>query len=84
MKTTLLSLITFLSSIAAFACPVCEKQQPKLLQGISHGTGPQSSWDYGVVWVTVLIVLLTLFYALKWLIRPGEEGDQHIKRAFLH
>jgi hypothetical protein len=84
MKTILLSLIAFLSSIAAFACPVCEKQQPKLLQGISHGTGPQSSWDYGVVWVTVLIVVLTLFYTLKWLIRPGEEDNQHIKRAFLN
>lgn len=71
-------------SIATTACPVCEKQQPKLLQGISHGTGPQSNWDYALVWATVLIVALTLFYSIKWLIKPGEKSDEHIKRAFLN
>ena len=34
---------------AAIACPVCEKQQPKILQGITHGSGPQSNWDYIII-----------------------------------
>lgn len=84
MKTILLSVITFLISMAAYACPVCEKQQPKLLKGISHGTGPQSNLDYVLVWATVIIVALTLFYSVKWLLKPGEKSDEHIKRAFLN
>jgi hypothetical protein len=84
MKAKLLLLILFLNGIAAAACPVCERQQPALLQGISHGTGPQSNWDYALVGATVILVLVTLFYSVKWLIKPGEAGDRHIKRAFLN
>lgn len=84
MKTKLILLFFFLTISGADACPVCEKQQPKILQGITHGTGPESNWDYVIVGAAVLVVLLTLFYTLKWLFRPGEEGDNHIKRAFLN
>lgn len=85
MKAKML-LITalFLQSAAAYACPVCEKQQPKLLQGISHGTGPQSNWDYVIVWAAAIIVLLTLFYTVKWLIKPGEKDNNHIKRTVIN
>lgn len=74
----------FLQTVAAFACPVCDKQQPKILRGITHGTGPQSDWDYAIVWTAVLIVLITLFYTIKWLIKPGEKNDNHIKRMVLN
>ena len=59
-------------------CPVCEKAQPRLLRGITHGTGPESQWDYLIVLVMVVITVLTLVYSIKWLIRPG-EGAGHIK-----
>lgn len=83
MKTFLLTVLATLLSLAAFACPVCEKQQPKVLQGISHGAGPQSDWDYVLVWATVVIVVLCLFFSIKWLARPGEKGEDHIKRTVL-
>lgn len=83
MKTFLLTILAILFSLAAYACPVCEKQQPKVLQGISHGAGPQSDWDYVLVWATMLIVLLCLFFSIKWLLRPGEQGKDHIKRTVL-
>jgi hypothetical protein len=84
MKAILLFFVAVLSVVPAYACPVCEKQQPRLLQGISHGAGPQGAWDYVLVWATVIMVLLTLFYTAKWLIKPGEESGDHIKRAFLN
>ena len=83
MKKLLLTLIATVFSVAAFACTACEKQQPELLKGISHGAGPQSTLDYAIVWATVILVLVTLFYSIKWVIKPGEKSDQHIKRTVL-
>ena len=83
MKTYLLTALLLIFSTAAYACPACEKQQPKLLKGISHGAGPQSSWDYVIVWAAVIMVLLTLYFTIKWLIKPGEKSDEHIKRTVL-
>jgi len=68
----------------AIACPVCERNQPKVLRGVTHGAGPESQWDYVIVWTTVAIVLLTLFFSVKWLIRPGEKSEKHIKRMILN
>jgi hypothetical protein len=70
--------------MAATACPACEKQQPKILSGITHGAGPDSNWDYVIVWAMVLIVLVTLFYAIKMLVKPGESNCNHIKRTVLN
>ena len=66
------------------ACPTCEAQQPRILRGITHGTGPDSSMDYIIVWVMVAIVIATLFFSIKWLIVPGEKSDKHIKRHILN
>ncbi|MFT3903479.1 MAG: hypothetical protein QM727_09910 [Niabella sp.] len=55
-----------------------------MLKGIAHGAGPQSQWDYLIVWIAVVIVLATLFFSVKWLIRPGEKSDTHIKRFILN
>ncbi|MEO8569373.1 MAG: hypothetical protein ABI419_09555, partial [Ginsengibacter sp.] len=66
------------------ACPACEKQQPKLLKGITHGAGPGGNWDYVIVAIAVAIVLFTLFFSVKWLIRPGEQSQNHIKRLILN
>lgn len=71
-------------SLPTIACPVCEKQQPKILQGITHGGGPQSNWDYLTILITAVIVLVTLFFSVKWLMRPGEKSATHIKRLVLN
>lgn len=72
-----------LFQIAVFACPVCERNQPKVLRGIVHGAGPESNWDYISIWFTIIIALITLFYSLKWLIKPGEKNTDHIKYSIL-
>ena len=84
MKIILLMVFLLICKIAAIACPACEKKQPKILAGITHGAGPDSNWDYVIVWATVLVVLVTLFYTIKWLIKPGENSYDHIKRTVLN
>lgn len=79
MKRIILVTIAVLNAALTFACPVCERQQPKLLRGITHGAGPQGQWDYVIVWTMVAITLFTLFFSVKWLIKPGERSSQHIK-----
>lgn len=66
------------------ACPVCERQQPKITRGLTHGTGPDSSWDYVIVAVIAIITVVTLFYSVKWLIKPGETNAQHIKNFIIN
>lgn len=84
LRNTILIISLLFQTAAAYACPVCNKQQPKILQGITHGAGPQSNWDYLIVWAVVIIVLFTLFYTIKWLIRPGENDAKHIKRMVIN
>lgn len=84
MKKILGLSFTLLSSILGNACPVCEKQQPKLLQGISHGAGPQSNWDFIIIGSVAVVVICTLFFSIKWLIRPGEKNNDHIKYFILN
>lgn len=83
MKKIILLLLFCLPGLIAFACPACEKQQPKLLKGITHGAGPGSQWDYVIVSIIALIVLVTLFYSVKWLFKPGEKSPNHIKQFIL-
>ncbi len=84
MKKIFLTGILLLNVLFVFACPVCERNQPKVLKGITHGAGPESQWDYVIVLTTAAIVLVTLFFSVKWLIRPGEKSDRHIKRFILN
>ena len=65
--------------IATFACPVCERNQPKVLRGIVHGSGPDSNWDYVSIVITMIIAVLALIYSVKWLIKPNENSEDHIK-----
>ena len=66
------------------ACPVCEKQQPKITQGLTHGAGPQSNWDWVIIAVVALITLLTFFYSLKYLIKKKKKNADHIKQSILN
>lgn len=84
MKKLLILFPLLFSFLGSFACPACEKQQPKLLRGISHGAGPDSNWDMVIVWVIAIIVVLTLFFSIKFLVKPGEKSNTHIKRFILN
>ncbi|SFP86212.1 hypothetical protein [Parafilimonas terrae] len=78
-------LIFFVASVGTVAaCPACEQSQPKILRGITHGAGPDSRWDYLIVYIAVIIVLATLFFSVKWLVKPGEKSKEHIKRMILN
>lgn len=84
MKKSITTLCLLLSSLWLLACPVCDRNQPKILKGITHGTGPDSKWDYLIIAIVLIIVAFTLFYSVKWLIRPGEKSATHIKRFILN
>ena len=84
MRKIILLLTILLTGQVVFACDVCKKQQPKVLQGITHGTGPQSNWDYVIVIAVALLVVATLFYSLKSLLKPKEQSENHIKYSILN
>lgn len=84
MKKIILSALLVLVSIpAAFACKLCEEQQPKWLKGVVHGPGPQNMWDYIITYAGILFVLAVLFYSIKFLVRPGEKNPDHVKYTIL-
>lgn len=80
----ILILVILLSTYQAWSCDVCQKNQPKLLQNITHGTGPQSNYDFVIIWSAVIIVLFTLILSLKFLIKPKEKNKNHIKNIILN
>jgi len=84
MKNLFAFIIFFLAHISIYACDACEKQQPEILRGITHGPGPQSNWDYLIVAVGAAIVVATFFFSIKWLLSPGEKRENHIKRIVLN
>ncbi len=84
MKKIFFLLLLLSESMIVFACPVCERQQPGALRGFVHGSGPQSNWDYLIIAVMAVIVIATLLFSLKWLLRPGEKEQSHIKYFILN
>ena len=84
MKKISILVFLIIPGIRSVACEICEKQQPKILQGFTHGTGPESNWDYLIVSVIAAIVCATLFFSVKWLVRPGEKSIDHIKNFILN
>lgn len=85
MKKLLLLMTVLIVTMGTMGCPLCEAQQPKILRGLtSHGAGPTSNWDYLAGSITAIIVLITLFYSIKWMIKPGEKEENHIKRTILN
>lgn len=78
----LIALLVIQQSV--WACPVCDRHQPKILRGVVHGSGPDSQFDYWIIGAVALIVLATLFFSIKWLIRPMEKEDTHIKRMIIN
>jgi len=66
-----------------FACEACKKNQPEILQGVVHGPGPETKWDYMIIIFAIIIVGFTLFYAVKYLIHPKEGAPNHIKNIVI-
>lgn len=69
---------------SALACTVCKKNQPEILQGITHGAGPESNWDYLIVLLVTAVVSGTLIFSLRYLLKPGETNADHIKHSILN
>jgi len=84
MKKLNIILLFLLLQVSVFACPTCERQQPKILRGVIHGTLPDSNWDYVIVWSIIIISILTLYFSIKWLLRPEEKNKEHIKYFILN
>lgn len=63
----------------AFACDTCKLRQPKVTQDFTHGTGPESNWDWFIVGIVMAITLLAFVYSFKYLLKPGEKDINHIK-----
>ncbi len=82
-KLIVLLVLTWIGQYQSWACNACEKQQPKITQGITHGTGPDSNWDWLIVGVICAITLVTFYLSLKYLIKPLEQNSNHIKRLIL-
>lgn len=83
IRAFILSCIILMVTLPAWACDVCQANQPKALKGITHGTGPEGSWDYIIIWLAVIIVVGTLYLSVKYLVKPREENTEHIKYSVI-
>jgi len=66
------SLLFLYSFITVIACELCKSHQPEMLKDIAHGTGPQGTTDYIIMWTGVAIVVITLILSLAFLILPNK------------
>jgi len=82
-KKTIITAIFLAVHQVIWACDVCDKQQPKITAGLTHGAGPESNWDWVNISIITAFTLLTLFLSIKYLIKPGEKNQDHIKRSIL-
>jgi hypothetical protein len=83
-RISVLLVLLALAAPSAMACKLCEEQQPKWLRGVVHGPGPRGTGDYLIMGASILIVLVVLFYSIKFLVKPGESDPKHVKYSILH
>lgn len=76
---TCLPLMLLIMQGSVLACEVCRRNQPEILQDISHGVGPLQILDNMIIGGAVILVVVVLFYSAKLLWRPGEQDSSHIK-----
>lgn len=72
-----------LLTMPVVACDVCQKQQPRILKNITHGAGPQGQEDYIIIISAAIIVIVTLFLSIKYLVKPGEKSPGHVKNMII-
>lgn len=78
-----LTLIFLLIINFTFACDACKLAQPKLTQSFTHGEGPRGNIDWIIVAVVAVIVIYTLIFSIKYIAKPGERKQNHIKYSIL-
>ena len=78
------TIIFTLAANALLACELCAANQPKGLENITHGPGPAGDFDYIISIVAIVIVLLSLFYSIKFLVKPKEDNPDHVKNIVLN
>jgi len=83
-KVTTIAMALAVSIGSAMACTVCKEQQPKILKGLTHGVGPDGNWDYLIVAVMVAVVSGTFLMSARYLVKPGEREQLHIKYSILN
>jgi len=76
--------LLLLVGLPIVACEACKKQQPKLLQGITHGPGPDSTWDYFIVSIMVIITLYSFYAMIKFMAKSRDKAHQNIKASILN
>lgn len=84
-RSALLVLVILLGGhFNAIACEACKAQQSKFLQGIAHGSGPTSNWDYIIVSIMVIITVYSFYAMIKCLIKPADKTPEDIKNIILN
>lgn len=76
MKTHWIKVV--LAFIAMLLQPVCHT-----LAHAAESTEGHGIIDYVIVGIGVLVVVAVLILTIKYLLRPGEKSQQHIKRRIL-
>lgn len=77
-------LILLMTAYRAWSCPVCDSNQPEGLENVTHGTGPTGIVDFIITWTAVIIVGITLFLSVKYLVKPKEHRRDHIKNIVIN
>ena len=83
-KVWLLTCALIVIQLRSWACTVCKTQQPKFLQGITHGAGPESNWDYLIIATAGAAVVGTFAFSIRFLLKPGEANHDHVKQSILN
>jgi len=84
IRKTLLTITALFISAIVLACPVCEGNQPKGFENITHGQGPDGNIDYVIMFVAIIIVGYTLIMSIKYLVKPKENNKNHIKNLVVN
>jgi hypothetical protein len=84
LNTLLVTTGVLATHSTAMACDACKAQQPKFLQGITHGAGPASNWDYVVVVIMIVITAYSFYAMVKCLAKPAEKNHENIKSIILN
>lgn len=80
----LVVILVLANQVTLKACEACGQNQPKILKGITHGSGPKSNWDYFIVIIMVLVTLYSLYATVKCFVKPSEKRYDYIKSAILN
>ena len=82
IKLSYILILIFLTKLSV-ACPVCDKNQPAVTRGWTHGVGPSGIWDWVIIVVMVAITIFFLLVSIKALVEPKENDTNHIKNSIL-